>query len=89
MSLVIRAATREDVPQIYRLLDEGRRLETPTIPVARLKALKFIARVLEEGLILVAVVRGKVVGSIGVIPDQWWYSDQTMVPRLAGNGELP
>ena len=76
MTPKIRVAVRADLTQIYELLREGHDREMPMIPIDRLKALKFIARVLETGVILVAVVNGKIVGSIGVIPDQWWFSDR-------------
>ena len=76
MTPVIRAAVRADVPQIFHLLQEMHR-ELPMMPVDLTKSLAFIDHVLETGFILVAEVDGRrIVGSIGVGPDQWWFSDR-------------
>ena len=73
MTPIIRAAIREDVPQIYDLLQEMHR-ELPMVEVDLPKSLTFIGDLLETGFILVAEVDGKIVGSIGVGPQQWWCS---------------
>ncbi len=67
-------AVSEDVRGIYELLQEMHG-ELPMMPVNLAKSLAFIEHVLEKHFILVAEVDGAIVGSIGVGPDQWWFSD--------------
>lgn len=74
MTPIIRAAVSADIPGVFRLLQEMHR-ELPMMSVDDPKALAFIEHLLETGFILVAEADGKIVGSIGIGPQQWWFSD--------------
>lgn len=76
MTPIIRTARRDDLMQVFHL---GREFgaELPSyMPLDETKALQTIDRVFKEGLIIVAEVDGKIVGSIGLIARQWWFSDR-------------
>lgn len=74
--IMIRIAVRTDVTDICRLIRSEQEEQGPwsAFTPDYAKALGFIAELLESGIILIAEMEGRVVGSIGVGPQEFWFS---------------
>ncbi len=75
MTPIIRAAVRDDLMQVFHLLQEMAAEFPKPLPADDTKVLQTIDALFKDGLILVAEVDGKIVGSIGLGPTQWWFSE--------------
>ena len=78
MRIEFRIAEAEDSEALYDLLLEMHD-EVGLFPLAERKVRAKIALVLDEGACFVAEVDGTIVGSIGVVPEQMWYTDDFML----------
>ena len=79
----IRRATIEDIRQIYEMLiNMHSQTEIKLAPIKPEKLYVTIKTALEKGIVLVAEVKDKIVGSIaGIISSDWW-SDQEFLKDL-------
>ncbi len=75
----IRGATQADVPELVFLLKEFHD-EMPMLPLSHERLVMTISQLLKEGMIFLAITtgrdgQGQIVGSIGLGPREWWFSD--------------
>jgi GNAT superfamily N-acetyltransferase len=76
--LIVRTSTPSDVGPVYDLLCVMAR-EMAIYPVNMTKVQKNMLAVFQHGIVIVAVEGGKVIGSIGLVPQQTVYSDVTHI----------
>ena len=75
--MIIRRAVPEDVSQIHKMLiDMYSRIEIPASPLSEKKVLEVIKSAMEKGIVIVAEVEGKIIGSLGGMANSDWWSDQ-------------
>jgi len=79
----IRRATIEDIKQIYEMLiDMHSQTEIKLAPIKPEKLYGTIKTALEKGIVLVAEVKNRIVGSIaGMVSSEWW-SDQEFLKDI-------
>ncbi len=75
MTPAIRVAVRDDLMQVFHLLQEMGAELPSHMTIDDTKVFHTIDTAFREGLIIVAEVGGKIVGSIGLAPTQWWFSE--------------
>jgi hypothetical protein len=67
----------EDVSEIHKMLiDMYSRIEIPASPLSEKKVLEVIKSAMEKGIVIVAEVEGKIIGSLGGMANSDWWSDQ-------------
>jgi hypothetical protein len=75
--MIIRRAVPEDVSEIHKMLiDMYSRIEIPASPLSEKKVLEVIKSAMEKGIVIVAEVEGKIIGSLGGMANSDWWSDQ-------------
>ena len=75
--MIIRRAVPEDVSQIHKMLiDMYSRIEIPASPLSERKVLDVIKSAMEKGIVIVAEVEGKIIGSLGGMANSDWWSEQ-------------
>tara|TARA_R110002096_G_C14127666_1_gene681586 strand:+ start:59 stop:499 length:441 start_codon:yes stop_codon:yes gene_type:complete len=75
--MIIRRAVPEDVSQIHKMLiDMYSRIEIPASPLSEKKVLEVIKSAMEKGIVIVAEVEGKIIGSLGGMANSDWWSEQ-------------
>ena len=73
----IRRAVPEDVSELHKMLiDMYSRVEIPASPLSEKKVLEVIKSAMEKGIVIVAEVEGKIIGSLGGMANSDWWSDQ-------------
>ena len=75
---VFRLATDEDKRGVYKLLLEMHE-EVGMLEINTLKVARQISKVVNEGMCVVAIVDGQIVGSIGAEIGAPWYSEQSFL----------
>ena len=67
----------EDVSEIHKMLiDMYNRIEVPASPLSERKVLDVIKSAMEKGIVIVAEVEGKIIGSLGGMTNSDWWSEQ-------------
>jgi len=75
--MIIRRAVPEDVSQIHKMLiDMYSRIEIPASPLSEKKVLDVVKSAMEKGIVIVAEVEGKIIGSLGGMANSDWWSEQ-------------
>jgi|TARA_R100000900_G_scaffold15284_1_gene13384 hypothetical protein len=75
--MIIRRAVPEDVSEIHKMLiDMYNRIEVPASPLSERKVLDVIKSAMEKGIVIVAEVEGKIIGSLGGMTNSDWWSEQ-------------
>ena len=75
--MIIRRAVPEDVSQIHKMLiDMYSRIEIPASPLSEKKVLDVVKSAMEKGIVIVAEVEGKIIGSLGGMTNSDWWSEQ-------------
>ena len=75
--MIIRRAVPEDVSEIHKMLiDMYNRIEVPASPLSERKVLDVIKSAMKKGIVIVAEVEGKIIGSLGGMANSDWWSDQ-------------
>ena len=75
--MIIRRAVPEDVSEIHKMLiDMYNRIEIPASPLSEKKVLEVIKSAMEKGIVIVAEVEGKIIGSLGGMTNSDWWSEQ-------------
>ena len=75
--MIIRRAVPEDVSEIHKMLiDMYSRIEIPASPLSEKKVLDVIKSAMEKGIVIVAEVEGKIIGSLGGMANSDWWSEQ-------------
>ena len=75
--MIIRRAVPEDVSEIHKMLiDMYNRIEIPASPLSERKVLDVIKSAMEKGIVIVAEVEGKIIGSLGGMTNSDWWSEQ-------------
>ena len=75
--MIIRRAVPEDVSEIHKMLiDMFNRIEVPASPLSERKVLDVIKSAMEKGIVIVAEVEGKIIGSLGGMTNSDWWSEQ-------------
>tara|TARA_R110000851_G_scaffold126993_1_gene258804 strand:- start:28 stop:468 length:441 start_codon:yes stop_codon:yes gene_type:complete len=75
--MIIRRAVPEDVSEIHKMLiDMYNRIEVPASPLSERKVLDVIKSAMEKGIVIVAEVEGKIIGSLGGMANSDWWSEQ-------------
>ena len=75
--MIIRRAVPEDVSEIHKMLiDMYSRIEIPASPLSEKKVLEVIKSAMEKGIVIVAEVEGKIIGSLGGMANSDWWSEQ-------------
>ena len=75
--MIIRRAVPEDVSEIHKMLiDMYNRIEVPASPLSEKKVLEVIKSAMKKGIVIVAEVEGKIIGSLGGMANSDWWSDQ-------------
>jgi hypothetical protein len=75
--MIIRRAVPEDVSELHKMLiDMYSRIEIPASPLSEKKVLEVIKSAMEKGIVIVAEVEGKIIGSLGGMANSDWWSDQ-------------
>ena len=75
--MIIRRAVPEDVSEIHKMLiDMYSRIEVPASPLSERKVLDVIKSAMEKGIVIVAEVEGKIIGSLGGMANSDWWSEQ-------------
>ena len=69
-----RIAQEKDLEAVYDVLKEMHE-EVGMSTWAVEKSLRQIVNLLEEGVIFLAEISGRIVGTVGLGPSQWWYSE--------------
>lgn len=75
MNATIRTARPADVGGLTELMLEFRDTEWPDISPNEDKIAEFMGRVIRDGIVFLAEDGGRIVGSLGIKPTQWWFSD--------------
>lgn len=73
-SITVRPALVTELRDVLALLVEFHG-ELPPIPLSMPKLLRTVVTVMQEGVILVALRDGEIVGTMGIAPQQWWFSE--------------
>ena len=67
----------EDVSEIHKMLiDMYSRIEIPASPLSEKKVLDVVKSAMEKGIVIVAEVEGKIIGSLGGMANSDWWSEQ-------------
>jgi len=75
--MIIRRAVPEDVSEIHKMLiDMYSRIEIPASPLSEKKVLDVVKSAMEKGIVIVAEVEGKIIGSLGGMANSDWWSEQ-------------
>jgi hypothetical protein len=75
--MIIRRAVPEDVSELHKMLiDMYSRIEIPASPLSENKILAVIKATMEKGIVIVAEVEGKIIGSLGGVASCDWWSDE-------------
>ena len=75
--MIIRRAVPEDVSELHKMLiDMYSRIEIPASPLSEKKVLDVIKSAMEKGIVIVAEVEGKIIGSLGGMANSDWWSEQ-------------
>ena len=75
--MIIRRAVPEDISEIYKmLLDMHKRVEVPASPIGSHKLISVINTAIHKGIVLLAEVEGKIIGSLGGMPNSDWWSEE-------------
>ena len=75
--MIIRRAVPEDVSEIHKMLiDMYSRIEIPASPLSEKKVLDVMKSAMEKGIVIVAEVEGKIIGSLGGMANSDWWSEQ-------------
>ena len=75
--MIIRRAVPEDVSEIHKMLiDMYNRIEVPASPLSERKVLDVMKSAMEKGIVIVAEVEGKIIGSLGGMANSDWWSEQ-------------
>ena len=74
LTVTVRPALERELPEVLALLLLFHK-EMKAISLNREKLIWRIDRVFREGVILIAIRGGKPVGTMGISPAQWWFSD--------------
>jgi N-acetylglutamate synthase-like GNAT family acetyltransferase len=75
--MIIRRAVPEDISEIYKLLiDMYNRVEVPASPVSSHKLMNVINTAIHKGIVLIAEVEGKIIGSLGGMTNSDWWSEE-------------
>jgi hypothetical protein len=75
--MIIRRAVPEDVSELHKMLiDMYSRIEIPASPLSEKKVLEVIKSAMEKGIVIVAEVEGKIIGSLGGMANSDWWSEQ-------------
>ena len=53
--------------------------ESPVATKNEDKALAFITEILQHGVVIVAEIEDEIIGSIGLSPNDWWFSDDVFL----------
>lgn len=70
-----RPALTEELPQVLDLLVEFHAELPQSIPLSIPRVLETIVSVQAEGVILVALRDEEIIGTMGISPAQWWFSE--------------
>jgi len=76
--MIIRRANSEDISEIYKMLvDMYDRIEIEASPLSHRKLKDVIDSAMEKGIVIVAEVEGKIIGSLaGVTNTDWWSEEK-------------
>jgi len=75
--MIIRRAVPEDVPEIHKMLiDMYSRIEISASPLSENKLLSVIKSAMEKGIVIIAEVKGKILGSLGGMVNSDWWSEE-------------
>tara|TARA_R110000824_G_scaffold262254_1_gene451012 strand:- start:2996 stop:3436 length:441 start_codon:yes stop_codon:yes gene_type:complete len=75
--MIIRRALPEDVPEIHKMLiDMYSRIEISASPLSENKLLSVIKSAMEKGIVIIAEVKGKILGSLGGMVNSDWWSEE-------------
>ena len=75
--MIIRRAVPEDVSELHKMLiDMYSRIEIPASPLSEKKVLDVVKSAMEKGIVIVAEVEGKIIGSLGGMANSDWWSEQ-------------
>ena len=75
--MIIRRAVPKDVSELHKMLiDMYSRIEIPASPLSKNKILAVIKETMETGIVIVAEVEGKIIGSLGGVASCDWWSDE-------------
>ena len=74
--ITYRVGREEDIADIYDLLMAMHK-EVGLVPVDKMKTLRKIVEVIENGMAFLAFADKRLVGSVGIAPANFWYSTST------------
>ena len=73
--ITVRPALVTNLQDVLDLLVEFHGELPPAIPLSMPRTLQTVVTVFDEGVILIALRDDEVVGTMGIAPQQWWFSN--------------